>query len=673
MSKDILTGWLENSNGGYFTPKTFDTLVFMKAASDAQGKLVDLPTYFQEAIFDREIKIDLSHNNTCAFGSMEDGSWPGVTGILGTANGGTGNADGYIRTGAYPGSFIGQYATAEGENTFAWGRGSHIEGGPGKNTGLPDGISSTSTKEEIYSSWQKSAQNLSLLSGFSMAFGDYSHVEGTGNLALGLASHAQGYSAVALGDYSFASGIMVAARNIGAIATGNINIADGEYSSTFGGGNCAYGDYSCIFGENNKAYGDHSFIIGKFANTFENDNLAFVVGNGTGPSDRSNAFAIDWDGNAFVKTRLTAADATITNGLSVTDIEVGNNLTIGNDLATGGKATIAKQLTVSSEGANITGPTSIVGALGVSDGAFTTTSDATIGGNLSVAGTSSFTGLLTAANGINAQAASTFDDTVTIGKDLTVSTSASIGQGLAVNGDVTISGYIANATWTGQIIATTYGGTGVDGITSNALVCGGGPNNPIIEIPAPGALNYFLVSGPTNNPAPSYQRLDFAETHDGEKYNLTLKLGNASTAFDTIVINGANTTSAGLVTTGAQTFAGNKTFANNVSVEGVIEITSVNSDLLPEEGTYMLGSSNCPWQDVFAWNIAADDITSAFGGLRISNGTTQIELVQNNKITLTSSQVDLSCGAITLSNANYGYELPETGIEGQVFFLLLEE
>ena len=34
MSKDILTGWLENSNGGYFTPKTFDTLVFVKAASD---------------------------------------------------------------------------------------------------------------------------------------------------------------------------------------------------------------------------------------------------------------------------------------------------------------------------------------------------------------------------------------------------------------------------------------------------------------------------------------------------------------------------------------------------------------------------------------------------------------------------------------------------------------
>ena len=134
MSKDILTGWLENSNDGYFTPKTFDTLVFVKAASDTQGKLVDLPTYFQEAIFDREIKIDLSHNNTCAFGSMEDGPWPGVTGILGTANGGTGNADGYIRTGAYPGSQIGSYATAEGYNTFAWGQGSHIEGGPGNNT-----------------------------------------------------------------------------------------------------------------------------------------------------------------------------------------------------------------------------------------------------------------------------------------------------------------------------------------------------------------------------------------------------------------------------------------------------------------------------------------------------------------------------------------------------------
>ena len=145
------------------------------------------------------------------------------------------------------------------------------------------------------------------------------------------------------------------------------------------------------------------------------------------------------------------------------------------------------------------------------------------------------------------------------------------------------------------------------------------------------------MSGPADNPTPSYQRLDFAETHDGEKYNLTLKLGNASAAFDTIIINGANATSAGLVTTGAQTFAGNKTFANNVSVEGAIEIAGVNSDLLPEEGTYMLGSHDRPWQDVFAWGVAADDITSAFGGLRISNGTTQIELVQNDKITLVGS------------------------------------
>ena len=506
-----------------------------------------------------------------------------------------------------------------------------------------------------------------------MAYGDYSHVEGTGNLALGLASHAQGYAAAALENYSFASGCIVAAKNTGAIATGLITTAEGQYSCAFGSANIAYGDYSCVFGENNKSYGNNSFVLGKYSKTAEDDNFIFVIGNGTGPDEeRSNAFTIDWDGNAFVKTRLTAADATITNGLSVTDIEVGNNLIIGNDLTANGKATIAKQLTVSSEGADITGPTFVRGALGVSDGVFTTTNDAVIGGDLSVAGTSSFTGLLTAIGGINAQAASTFGDTVTIGKDLTVSTSASIGQGLAVNGDVTIGGYIANATWNGQIIATTYGGTGVDGITGNALMCGGGPNNPIIEIPAPGALNYFLVSGSAENPAPSYQRLDFAETHDDEKYNLTLKLGNVSAAFDTIVINGANTTSAGLVTTGVQTFAGNKTFANNVSVEGVIEIASVNSDLLPEEGTYMLGSHDRPWQDVFAWGVATDDITSAFGGLRISNGTNQISL-QDNKIDLASNQINLDCSTLTLSPATYGYELPSTGVEGQVFFLLIDD
>lgn len=402
MSSSILTNWLENSTGRYFAPKTFDTLVFMQSASQTQGKLVDLPTYFQEAVFNREIKIDLSHNNTCAFGSMEEGSWPGVTGILGTANGGTGNADGYIRTGAYPGSYIGTHATAEGNFTFAWGVSSHIEGGAGHGNsltghqGMPEGINQYSNNEEIIAGWR----DFGITGdggGFSLAKGMYSHVEGNGNLALGISSHAQGTSNIALGHSASVSGAWNEANGDRAFAVGYSNIANGENSF--------------VAGYENIAYGENSFIIGKCAKTTTDDNLVFVVGNGTNSiNNKSNAFTVDWDGNAFIS----------------------NNLSVG--------------------------------------------------------------------------------------------------------GSVTIAG-----------------------------------------------------------------------------------------------------------------------------------------NIVPETDGYMVGTTNQPWTDVIAWNIGADDITSAFGGLRIANGTAQIELIQNDKITLTSSQVDLNCGAITLSNTNYGYELPETGIEGQVFFLLLEE
>lgn len=52
----------------------------------------------------------------------------GFSDILPTANGGTGNADGYIRTGLSSGVTAGQYATAEGNHNYPAGYASHTEG-----------------------------------------------------------------------------------------------------------------------------------------------------------------------------------------------------------------------------------------------------------------------------------------------------------------------------------------------------------------------------------------------------------------------------------------------------------------------------------------------------------------------------------------------------------------
>ena len=90
---------------------------------------------------------------------------------LSTANGGTGNTEGYIRTGAASGSTIGTKATAEGVSTTASGSYAHAEG------------ESTT------------------------ASGNDSHAEGGVTIASGDASHAEGYETTASGHYSHAGGI----------------------------------------------------------------------------------------------------------------------------------------------------------------------------------------------------------------------------------------------------------------------------------------------------------------------------------------------------------------------------------------------------------------------------------------------------------------------------------
>lgn len=103
----------------------------------------------------RTIQTDLTSSTAVYF----DGSssiTPGITGILGITNGGTGNTDGYIRTGQKSGNAIGASATAEGIDNIASGDASHAEG-----------VNTT-------------------------ASGSYSHVEGFSTIAKGIASHVFG-------------------------------------------------------------------------------------------------------------------------------------------------------------------------------------------------------------------------------------------------------------------------------------------------------------------------------------------------------------------------------------------------------------------------------------------------------------------------------------------------
>ena len=177
-----------------------------------------------------------------------------ASGILPIENGGTGNADGYIRTGALKGTTVGQYATVEGSENQAPGIGAHAEGG------LTQAIGIASHAEGAN----------------SIAEGANSHAEGGGSHALGAQSHAEGYNTHANQLYSHAEGFETQANGVGSHAEGCGTIATRTASHASGQYNIA------------------------------NDNHLVIVGNGTSNTARSNAYTLDSSGNAWYAGSITA-------------------------------------------------------------------------------------------------------------------------------------------------------------------------------------------------------------------------------------------------------------------------------------------------------------------------------------------------------------------------------
>lgn len=89
---------------------------------------------------------------------------------------------------------------------------------------------------------------------FNTSSGESSHSEGYGTVASGFASHAEGNYTTASGDYSHSEG-------------------DGTIASS-----------------------GRQHVQGKYNIDDPNDVYQFIIGNGIHPGDRSNAFAVKWDG-----------------------------------------------------------------------------------------------------------------------------------------------------------------------------------------------------------------------------------------------------------------------------------------------------------------------------------------------------------------------------------------
>lgn len=170
---------------------------------------------------------------------------------------------------------IGNYSHAEGSSSIACGDYSHAEGSARANGKYSHAEGSGSIASSDYSHAEGNAR----------ANGSYSHAEGYYTYADGEYSHAEGYRTYARGNYSHAEGYDTSASGIASHAEGYNTSAVGDYSHAMGKGTIA-GNYQTAMGQYNAIDGSASFIIG----------------NGSGDSNRSNLFTITNAGNLKIKS-----------------------------------------------------------------------------------------------------------------------------------------------------------------------------------------------------------------------------------------------------------------------------------------------------------------------------------------------------------------------------------
>lgn len=157
-------------------------------------------------------------------------------------------------------------AHAEGYNTISVGGASHAEG-----------------YQTIANSQVAHAEGV-----FTTVTGDGSHAEGYGTLAIGAYAHAECYATKAIGDATHVEGFQT--------------VANGDFSHAGGVGNTANAYSSTIIGRFGKGTNGNT----KSAVTTDD---AFVIGNGSNNTSRSNALRVTFQGQTYGLSSFNATGA----------------------------------------------------------------------------------------------------------------------------------------------------------------------------------------------------------------------------------------------------------------------------------------------------------------------------------------------------------------------------
>ena len=131
--------------------------------------------------------------------------------------------------------------------------------------------------------------------------------------AIGTETSASGWASTAMGAYSTASGLS-------STAMGGNTIASGAHSTAMGRLTTASGSRSTAMGDNTTASDYASLVIGQYnssgssvtnsATSFSPSNTAFVIGNGTDSSNKSDAFKVMFNGDTTVGGDITISSDT---------------------------------------------------------------------------------------------------------------------------------------------------------------------------------------------------------------------------------------------------------------------------------------------------------------------------------------------------------------------------
>ena len=356
-----------------------------------------------------------------------------------TASGGYSHAEGGSTTASQ------SYSHAEGNRTTASGQSSHAEGN--STNKFSSVVTKTNpTKNDIITAWKNQK--------FSVAKGDYSHVEGKDNLALGeyahaegdsttasgYISHAEGQITTASGDVSHAEGFNNKASGAGSHAEGNSTIAGGQDSHAEGCATTASGLHSHAEGYWTTASGADSHAEGYSTNRFSS-----VV---TLTNPTTNEIITAWEKQEFSLAKGKYSHVEGKDNLSFGDSShaEGNYTTASGDVSHAeGNSTIASGGGSHAEGFNTTASEYYSHAEGSSTIASGWDSHAEGNHTTASGGSSHAEGSNTIASGdySHAQGKLNIEDTSSIYADI-------IGNGTIVNGTIIKRSNAATVDWNGN-------------------------------------------------------------------------------------------------------------------------------------------------------------------------------------------------------------------------------